>query len=68
MTLTLPPLLTLNNDSAESVQKAALNKFKASAFTSYTEVTPKDSVMLLVLGQKDKQAGEAVTLFFFFPA
>lgn len=66
MTVTLPPMLTLNNDSAESVQKAALNHFKASAFTSYTEVTPTDSAMLLVLGQKDKQAGEAVAFFFFF--
>lgn len=66
MTVTLPPMLTLNNDSAESVQKAALNHFKASAFTSYTEVTPKDSAMLLVLGQKDKQAGEAVPFFLFF--
>lgn len=57
----LPPMLTLNNDSAESVQKAALNHFKASTFTSYTEVTPKDSVMLLVLEQKDNRAGETVT-------
>lgn len=65
MTASVPPMLTLNNDSAESVQKAALNHFKASAFTSYTEVTPKDSAVLLVLGQKDKQAGEAVALFFF---
>lgn len=70
MTASVPPMLTLNNDSAESVQKAALSHFKASAFTSYTEVTPKDSAVLLVLGQKDEQAGEAVALLFFlfFPA
>lgn len=61
LTVAIPPMLTLNNDSAESVQKAALNHFKASTFTSYTEVTPKDSTMLLVLGQKDNQAGETVT-------
>lgn len=60
MTVTVPPLLTLNNDSAESVQKAALNYFQASTFTSYTEVTPKDSTMLLILGRKDKLAGEAL--------
>lgn len=63
MAATLPPRITLNNDSAESVQKAALNYFKASTFTSYTEVTPEDSVMMLVLGQKDNQEGEALTFY-----
>lgn len=59
MTVTVPPLFTLNNDSAEAVQKAALNHFKVAAFTSYTEVTPKDSTMMLVVGRKDNRAGEA---------
>lgn len=59
MTVTVPPSFTLNNDSAETVQKAALNHFKISAFTSYTEVTPKDSMMMLVVGREDNRAGEA---------
>lgn len=57
--MTVPPLFTLNNDSAETVQKAALNHFKVSAFTSYTEVTPQDAVMLLAVGREDPRAGEA---------
>lgn len=63
MTATIKPTITLNNDSAESVQKAALNHFKVSTFTSYIEVTPKDADMLLVLGQKGSPTGEAVTFF-----
>lgn len=61
MTLTVRPILTLNNDSAESVQKAALNHFNAAAFTSYTELTPSDPVTLLVIGRKDGRTGEAAT-------
>ncbi|XP_056874795.1 endoglin isoform X2 [Takifugu flavidus] len=57
MTVPIPPWFTLNNDSAETVQKAALNYFKVSAFTSYTEVTPEDSMMLLVVGREDNRAG-----------
>lgn len=60
MTVPIPPLFTLNNYSAETVQKAALNHFKVSAFTSYTEVTPEDSIMLLVVGREDNRAGEAL--------
>lgn len=61
--MTVPPFLTLNNDSAESVQKQALHFFNASTFTSYTEVTPKDSAMLLILGRKDGLPGEAMGRF-----
>lgn len=64
MTAAVSPMITLNNDSAESVQKAALNHFKASTFTSYTELTPEDSTMLLVLRQKDNQAGGDANFFF----
>lgn len=49
--MTISANLTLN-DSAESLQREALNYFKASTFTSYTELQPEDS-MLLVLGRKD---------------
>lgn len=58
--MTIPPLLTLNNDSAESVQREALNHFKASTFTSYTELKPEDSMILLVLRSKDNPAGEKI--------
>ncbi|XP_029940535.1 endoglin isoform X2 [Salarias fasciatus] len=49
----IPPSFTLNSDNAEDVQKAALDHFKASTFTSYTEFRPKDGMSLLVLGKKD---------------
>ncbi|XP_027138073.1 endoglin isoform X3 [Larimichthys crocea] len=51
---TVQPLLTSNNDSAVSVQRAALTHFKASTFTSYTELSPEDSMVLLVLGKMEK--------------
>ncbi|KAG8010748.1 Transforming growth factor beta receptor type 3, partial [Nibea albiflora] len=54
--LTVRPFLTSNNDSAMSVQKAALTHFKASTFTSYTELSPEDSMVLLVLGKMEKPA------------
>lgn len=73
MTLRIPPLLTLNNDSAESVQREALNHFKASTFTSYTELRPEDSMILLVLRRNEKTAGKKikgqnVVVFFDFEA
>lgn len=69
MTLRIPPLLTLNNDSAESVQREALNHFKASTFTSYTELRPEDSMILLVLRRNEKTAGKKIkgqNVVFFF--
>uniref|UniRef100_UPI0037E796EB endoglin isoform X2 n=1 Tax=Semicossyphus pulcher TaxID=241346 RepID=UPI0037E796EB len=57
---TIPPTLTLNSDKAEDVQRKALDHFKASTFTSYTEFRPEGS-MVLVLGNKDNGAvGETV--------
>ncbi|KAM6975878.1 endoglin [Tautogolabrus adspersus] len=56
ITHTIPPLLTLSSDSAEDVQGKALEHFKATTFTSYTELRPEDSVVLLVLGKKDNAA------------
>ncbi len=64
--MTLPPLLTVNNDSAESVQREALNHFKATTFTSYTEVRPEDSTILLVLGKKGNPPGETIKVKMFF--
>lgn len=49
----IPPSFTQNSDNAEDVQRKALDHFKASTFTSYTEIQPKDSVVVLVLGKKD---------------
>lgn len=69
MKLRIPPFLEVNNDSAESVQKEALKHFKVTAFTSYTELRPKDSPILLVLGKKGDTAGEVIkgqVLLFFF--
>nr|XP_020494057.1 endoglin-like isoform X1 [Labrus bergylta] len=56
MTHIIPPLFTLSSDGAEDVQGKALEHFKATTFTSYTELRPEDSVVLLVLGKKDNAA------------
>ncbi|XP_041666660.1 endoglin isoform X2 [Cheilinus undulatus] len=50
---TVRPLITLNRDGAEDVQRKALDHFKVSTFTSYTELRPEDSSVLLVLGRND---------------
>lgn len=36
----------------------ALEHFKASTFTSYTEITPEGSMVLLVFEQKETPAGK----------
>ncbi|KAF7667235.1 hypothetical protein LDENG_00070580 [Lucifuga dentata] len=52
----LPPSLTLDSDSAEDVQKKALELFKASTFTSYSEIRLEGSMVSLVLGKKENPA------------
>ncbi|XP_054468466.1 endoglin isoform X2 [Anoplopoma fimbria] len=59
ITARIPPLFTLDSDNAEDVQRKALDHFKASTFTSYTELRPEDSVVSLVLGKKDNPAEAA---------
>ncbi|KAJ4926550.1 hypothetical protein JOQ06_008723 [Pogonophryne albipinna] len=49
----IPPSITLNSDNAVDVQRKALDYFKASTFTSYTEVTPEYPMVLLVLRDND---------------
>ncbi|KAL3041653.1 hypothetical protein OYC64_019772 [Pagothenia borchgrevinki] len=49
----IPPLITLNSDNAVDVQRKALDYFKASTFTSYTEVRPEYPMVLLVLRNND---------------
>lgn len=58
--MTVQGILALNNDSAESVQREALNYFKANTFTSYTELRSGNSMILLVLGRKEDLAGETI--------
>ncbi|XP_056288790.1 endoglin [Pseudoliparis swirei] len=59
-THTIPPFVTMDIDNAEDVQRKALDYFKASTFTSYTELRPEGSMVSLVLGKKDNSAvGEA---------
>lgn len=60
MTHRIQPTFTLNSDNAEDVQRMALNHFKASTFTSYTELKPEKSMVLLVLGKKDNPAGKTI--------
>ncbi|XP_068609360.1 endoglin [Brachionichthys hirsutus] len=57
MALRIPPSLLFDNDSAESVQLEALRYFKAGAFSSYTELRPKEATISLVLGKKESPEG-----------
>ncbi|KAM3600563.1 uncharacterized protein V6R79_025171 [Siganus canaliculatus] len=54
MTVRIPSTFVLNNDSAESVQSAALSHFEATTFTSYTELRPQASAILIVLAKSNK--------------
>ncbi|XP_029301011.1 endoglin isoform X2 [Cottoperca gobio] len=53
MTHRISSSFTLNSDNAEDVQRKALEHFKVNTFTSYTELRPQDSTVLLVQRQKD---------------
>ncbi|XP_077479003.1 endoglin [Stigmatopora argus] len=57
----IQPLFELHSDKAEVVQKKALEYFKADAFTSYTEMRPDGSQLLLVLGRDGPAVTETVT-------
>ncbi|XP_040914774.1 endoglin [Toxotes jaculatrix] len=50
------PNHTLNSDNAEDVQRKALELLKASTFTSYTELRPAQSPILLVFESNDNPA------------
>ncbi|XP_070706622.1 endoglin isoform X2 [Pempheris klunzingeri] len=52
----IPPSVTLNSDNAQDVQSKALDHFKATTFTSYTELRSEDPLVLLVLGRKGNPA------------
>ncbi|XP_040013296.1 endoglin isoform X2 [Xiphias gladius] len=56
----IPPSYTLTSDNADDVQRKALDIFKVSTFTSYTELRPADSTILLVLVKNDPSATEIV--------
>ncbi|KAA8584525.1 hypothetical protein FQN60_008310 [Etheostoma spectabile] len=56
MTHRIDPTITTNSDNAEDVQRMALDYFKASTFTSYTELELGQSMVSLVLGKKDNPA------------
>ncbi|XP_069566873.1 endoglin [Brachyistius frenatus] len=57
----IPPLFTLSSDNAEDVQRKTLDHFKAATFTSYTEIRLADTMIQLVLGQKDNILNKAMT-------
>uniref|UniRef100_A0AAY5L6V6 TGFBR3/Endoglin-like N-terminal domain-containing protein n=1 Tax=Esox lucius TaxID=8010 RepID=A0AAY5L6V6_ESOLU len=48
-----PPTLNITTDDATAVQKAALDHFKASTITSYSEIRTKRTMVMLVLGKND---------------
>lgn len=52
----MPPLFTLSSDNAGDVQRKALEHFRVTTFTSYTELRPEDYMVMLVLGKKDNPA------------
>uniref|UniRef100_A0A8C6SVB4 TGFBR3/Endoglin-like N-terminal domain-containing protein n=1 Tax=Neogobius melanostomus TaxID=47308 RepID=A0A8C6SVB4_9GOBI len=47
----IPPSISLN-DNAEMVQRKALEHFKTTSFTSYTEILPKGPMIVLRLQKK----------------
>ncbi|KAM7392783.1 hypothetical protein PAMA_007746 [Pampus argenteus] len=49
----IQPYVPLNNDSIEAVQRKALEYYKASTFTSYTEINPEASMVSLVMEKKE---------------
>ncbi|XP_029371984.1 endoglin [Echeneis naucrates] len=57
LALLMQPTHTLNSDSAEDVQRQALQIFNASSFTSYTELRPLAPAVLLTL-RKDRLTEE----------
>ncbi|XP_071321766.1 endoglin isoform X2 [Trachinotus anak] len=57
----IPPHYTLNSDNAEEVQRKALDVYKISTFTSYTEVRPTGSTISLALARNDSSTEPAVS-------
>ncbi|XP_010788475.1 endoglin isoform X2 [Notothenia coriiceps] len=49
----ISPTITLNSGNAVDVQRKALDYFKASTFTSFTEFSPEYPMVLLVLRDND---------------
>lgn len=52
--ISIPPGITFAAVDAEQVQREAVIKFQVTAFTSYIELAPEDSVLLLVLRRKNE--------------
>ncbi|XP_053196071.1 endoglin [Scomber japonicus] len=52
----IPPIVTLINDSAEDVQRTVLSIMNVRSFTSYTEIKPESSTLLLVFEDKETPA------------
>ncbi|KAJ0057097.1 hypothetical protein NL108_002017, partial [Boleophthalmus pectinirostris] len=48
----IPPLVSLNSDVAEIVQRKALEHFKTTSFTSYTEIISEGSMIALRLQKR----------------
>ncbi|XP_061656427.1 endoglin isoform X2 [Syngnathoides biaculeatus] len=57
----IQPLFDLSSDQAADVQRKALDYFKAGTFTSYTEMRPEGSQLLLVLGGETPAVTETGT-------
>ncbi|XP_036385472.1 endoglin [Megalops cyprinoides] len=53
--LSVGPFLDSLRDGYEDVQRQALERFNSSFITSYSEIRPRDSVLTLVLGRKDRE-------------
>ncbi|XP_022623785.1 uncharacterized protein LOC111238507 [Seriola dumerili] len=52
----VPPSYTMNSDNAEDVQRKALDVFKVSTFTSYTELRPVGSTIVMALVRNESLA------------
>ena len=54
----IPPTITISTDSADAVQKTALDHFRASTITSYSEIRTEGTMVTLVLGNKEHISGK----------
>lgn len=58
--ITIQPGITFTADAADQVQLKAQGHFKTTAFTSYIELRPDVSALLLVIRRRDEVLGGAI--------
>uniref|UniRef100_A0A4W5QT38 TGFBR3/Endoglin-like N-terminal domain-containing protein n=1 Tax=Hucho hucho TaxID=62062 RepID=A0A4W5QT38_9TELE len=57
----IPPTITISTDSADAVQKKAIDHFRASSITRYSEIRTNGNMVTLILGNMDHTPETAPT-------